>query len=202
MGAQAIAWAAALVTGAAVYLFSLRFMDTVWAAVSRRVLGDAEYIFRKLDLMFKETTLRRCQQVVWGSGLFGLVLGVLVTWHLNWLALFLFWLSAGPALIDLITTSQPVRDFSRNYLFLAALTAFTGVLAFVMDGVMSGATLSRLIRNGMVASFLIYMAASYGLEHLFGLSGLWLSLHVFFLVRGAIFWLGVKRHMPCLFPAP
>ena len=117
------------------------------------------------------------------------------------LALFLFWLVAGPVLIDLITTSQPVRDFSRNYLFLAALTAFTGVLAFVMDGVMSGATLSRLIRNGMVASFLIYMVASYGLEHLFGLSGLWLSLHVFFLVRGAIFWLGVKRRMPCLFPA-
>ena len=90
MGAQAIGLAAALVAGAAVYLFSLRFMDTVWAALSRRALGDAEYIFRKLDLMFKETTLRRCQQVVWGSGLFGLVLGVLVTWHLNWLFLILF----------------------------------------------------------------------------------------------------------------
>ena len=114
--------------------------------------------------------------------------------------LFLFWLILGPTLIDLITTSQPVRVFARQYLFLAALTAFTGVLAFVMDGVMSGATLSALIRNGMVASFLAYVLASHVLGYFWGSSGLWISLHVFFLARGAIFWFGVSRRMPALFP--
>ncbi|MCB1972755.1 MAG: MATE family efflux transporter, partial [Geminicoccaceae bacterium] len=51
------------------------------------------------------------------------------------LALFgVFWLF-GHALIDLITTLEPVREEAYRWLIFAAATALTGVVAFQMDGV-------------------------------------------------------------------
>jgi len=124
------------------------------------------------------------------SMLWGLVIGF---------GLFLFWIIAGPVLIDFMTTNQEVQQMARQYLFVAGLISFTGVVPFVMDGVMTGATLHTIIRNGMVASFLIYIIAAYILQNLFGLIGLWLALHIFFVSRGVIFWFAVRAKLPALF---
>ncbi len=124
------------------------------------------------------------------SMLWGLVIGF---------GLFLFWIMAGPALIDLLTTNQEVQQMARQYLFVAGLISFTGVVPFVMDGVMTGATLHTIIRNGMLASFLIYIVAAYVLQNLYGLIGLWLALHIFFVSRGVIFWFAVRAKLPTLF---
>ena len=113
--------------------------------------------------------------------------------------LFVFWWLAGPFLIDLITTNAQVQTQARAYLFVASLIAFTGVIAFVIDGVMIGATLNDIMRNGMAKSFLVYIIAMFLLEKLFGLTGLWLSLHVFFIARGAFYWLAVKKQYHTLF---
>ncbi|HHB83014.1 MAG TPA: MATE family efflux transporter [Devosia sp.] len=128
------------------------------------------------------------------------------SWHLAafWglvvgFALFMFWLLAGPYLVDLLTTNPDVRKAAKAQLFVASLISFTGVLAFVMDGVTTGATLNVLVRNGMVASSIIFVFAAILLEKTFGLTGLWISLHVFFIVRGAIFWFGVKAKLNTLF---
>ncbi len=128
-------------------------------------------------------------------------------WHLAsfWglvigFSLFVFWMLAGPLAIDLLTTNEQVRLTAREYLFVSALIAFTGVLAFVMDGVMAGATMNTIIRNGMLVSFAIYLAAAYLLENWLGLTGLWLALHVFFVARGVIFWFAVKVRLRVLFP--
>ena len=61
----------------------------------------------------------------------------------------------------------------------------SGVLAFQMDGVFIGATWSRDMRNMMLLSFAAYLLALYVLAPSFGNHGLWASLHVFLLVRGA-----------------
>lgn len=115
--------------------------------------------------------------------------------------LFAFWILAGPALIDLMTTAPDVQQAGRDFLFIAALTALTGVVPFVMDGVMTGATLNTIIRNGMVAAFFIFLGAALILQPLFGVYGLWAALHIFFVARGAIFWIAVRRKMPVLFSA-
>lgn len=112
-------------------------------------------------------------------------------------ALFVF---GGPVLIDVMTTVPEVRGFARDYLLVAAFAAYTGMPAFVMDGVMTGATLNTVIRNGMLAALAIYLAAALTLQPLLGLNGLWLALHMFFLARAVIFWLAVRRRMPALFP--
>jgi len=127
------------------------------------------------------------------SMLWGLVIGF---------GLFLFWIVAGPVLIDLMTTNKEVQQMARQYLFVAALISFTGVVPFVMDGVMTGATLHTIIRNGMAASFIIYIIAALILNNLYGLIGLWVALHIFFIARGVIFWFAVRAKLSTLFNNP
>lgn len=115
-------------------------------------------------------------------------------------ALFAFWLAVGPFLVDVMTTAPEVRLVTRDYLFIGSFTAITGVMAFVMDGVMIGATLNIIIRNGMIAAFLIFLASAIILQPIFGVNGLWAALHIFFISRGLIYWLAVRWKMPVLFP--
>ncbi|OJF98496.1 MATE family efflux transporter [Pararhizobium antarcticum] len=90
----------------------------------------------------------------------------------------------GDALIDLLTTAQDVRSQAYVYLPWAALTALTGALAFLMDGVFIGATWSRDMRNMMLLAFAGYGAAVAMLVPAFGNHGLWAALNLFLLMRG------------------
>jgi len=90
----------------------------------------------------------------------------------------------GDQLVALITTAQDVRVEASAYLPWAALTAVSGVLAFQMDGVFIGATWSRDMRNMMLLSFAVFVAALLLLGHYFGNHGLWATLHIFLIMRG------------------
>lgn len=111
----------------------------------------------------------------------------------------LFWLVGGPALIDLMTTSEAVREQARLFLVLAALSAVTGMPAFVMDGILTGATLNATMRNGMVLALILFLASVMLLQPALGNTGLWLALHIFFVARGAIYWFAMERRKPALF---
>ncbi|BCH27249.1 MATE family efflux transporter [Mesorhizobium sp. L-8-3] len=108
---------------------------------------------------------------VWG---FGLALATTAT-------MLLF----GKELVALVTTAPDVRAAAGTYLPWAAFTAVSGVLAFEMDGVFIGATWSRDMRNMMLLSFAVFLAALLTLGAAFGNHGLWGALHLFLLVRGA-----------------
>ncbi len=109
--------------------------------------------------------------LVWGFALAGGLTG-----------LFLLF---GDHLVALMTTAPDVRTEAGRYLWMAALCAVTGVLAFQMDGVFIGATWSRDMRNMMLLSLTVYVAALWLLVPVLGNHGLWLALHVFLVVRGA-----------------
>jgi putative MATE family efflux protein len=90
----------------------------------------------------------------------------------------------GDALVAFITTAPGVREQAASFLPWAALTAVSGVLAFQMDGVFIGATWSRDMRNMMILSFALFLAALFVLPGFYGNHGLWAALHVFLIVRG------------------
>lgn len=90
----------------------------------------------------------------------------------------------GDSLIAIVTTAPDVRAAAATYLPWAAFTAVSGVLAFEMDGVFIGATWSRDMRNMMLLSFVVFLAALMTLDSAFGNHGLWAALHIFLLVRG------------------
>ncbi|MEJ8473353.1 MATE family efflux transporter [Roseibium algae] len=90
----------------------------------------------------------------------------------------------GPALFDLMTVSANVREIGRIYLPWAAMTPVFGVLAFQMDGIFIGATWSKDMRNMMLLSLAVFIAAYYSLFPLLQNHGLWLSLEIFLGLRG------------------
>jgi MATE family multidrug resistance protein len=101
---------------------------------------------------------------------------------------------AGPLLIDLMTINPEVRETARHYLFWAALTPLLGTICFQFDGIFTGAMATREMRNMMVLSLMIYLAAWWILERNFGNHGLWAALCVFFIARGVTY----AMRMPAL----
>ena len=120
----------------------------------------------------------------------GIAVGLVLT-GLAWIA--------GPWLIALMTTSEPVRAHAQFYLLAAALTGLSGMPAFVMDGVVSGATLNTVMRNGMLLALAVFLAVALTLEPILGNTGLWIAIHAFFIGRGAILWWGMERRKATLF---
>jgi MATE family multidrug resistance protein len=89
----------------------------------------------------------------------------------------------GGRLIDLLAANEQVREVARTFLPMAALTPIFGVAAFAYDGIYSGATWSRDMRNLMlpaVTLFFVVWAATLS----FGNTGLWCAYLSFMAGRG------------------
>jgi len=117
-----------------------------------------------------------------------LAIGLGLTWYLG-----------GGYVIGFMTTNEAVRAFALDYLWLAALCALTFMPAFVYDGILIGTTLNVVMRNGMIASLVVFLAAAFLLQPLWGNTGLWIALHIWFLARGAIYWWALERRRVSLF---
>jgi multidrug resistance protein, MATE family len=91
----------------------------------------------------------------------------------------------GPGLIDVMTASADVRQSARDYLGFVVLAPLLGVFAFAYDGVYIGATWARDMRNLMLVSLLIFVAA-WLLLRPFGNAGLWGALLVHYAARGGL----------------
>lgn len=91
----------------------------------------------------------------------------------------------GPALIDVMTASPEVRRVARDFLVFVILSPSLAVFAFAFDGVYIGATWARDMRNLMVVSLAIFLAAWFALRS-FGNAGLWAALLVHYAARGGL----------------
>jgi len=111
----------------------------------------------------------------------------------------LVWFVFGAFVIEFMTTSEPVRAYARDFLWIAALSPLTGMPAFVYDGILIGSTLNVTMRNGMIASLAVFLAAALALQPVFGNTGLWLAIHIFFIARAAYYWQALDRRKAGLF---
>jgi putative MATE family efflux protein len=113
----------------------------------------------------------------------------------------LIWLVGGMFVIDFMTTSEPVRTYARDFLWIAAIASLTGMPSFIYDGILIGSTLNATMRNGMIVALALFLAACFVLQPLMGNLGLWLALHIFFVVRCAYYWAALERTKAKLFTA-
>ncbi|NRB17189.1 MAG: MATE family efflux transporter [Rhodobacteraceae bacterium] len=90
----------------------------------------------------------------------------------------------GGMIIDLMATSEEVREVARVYLPYMVLAPPLGWAAWMLDGIFIGATATRDMRNMMVVSFGIYAASVALLLPMLGNHGLWLALLISFVARG------------------
>jgi MATE family multidrug resistance protein len=91
----------------------------------------------------------------------------------------------GPALIDVMTASGDVRKMARDFLIFVVVSPLPAVFAFGFDGVYIGATWARDMRNLMLASLAVFLAAWFALRS-FGNAGLWGALLANYAARGGL----------------
>ena len=97
------------------------------------------------------------------------------------LAFFVF----GDSIINVMTTAEDVRTVSHEYLPWMILAPLVGVAAWMLDGIFIGATRTADMRNMMFISFCIYLIALPFLLPRYDNHGLWASLIIFSIARGA-----------------
>ncbi len=94
----------------------------------------------------------------------------------------LFLIGGGP-FIDFVSTNPEVRAYARDYLVFAALTPLVGAAAFAFDGIYTGATWTRSMRDLMVIAFAVYAGILLTAGSL-GNTALWIALLAFLGARG------------------
>jgi len=82
--------------------------------------------------------------------------------------------------------SDLVLDCAGQYVGWIILVPLVGSIPFMIDGIMLGATRTRLLRNTVFASTAIYFAAFYSLSPLLGNSALWISFNLWLVMRGVL----------------
>ncbi len=119
-----------------------------------------------------QTALKRSAYLtsLWG-GIICLGLGVV------------FWF-AGGVIIDLMSSAPEVQAEARSYLIWMTLAPIAGITAWMLDGIFIGATRTRDMRNMMLISSAFYAVVVMILLPILGNHGLWISLLLFFVMRG------------------
>lgn len=95
-------------------------------------------------------------------------------------ALYMFW---GQELIGLFTNHQSLIVASKNYFILLSLVGVTGALAFVWDGVYSGATASVELRNSMLVAVISFFVVFKLTNNHFPLQAVWWGMIAFMISR-------------------
>lgn len=105
---------------------------------------------------------------------------------------------AGPAVINLMTVNQDVIATANHYLPWMIAAPLISVWSYQLDGIFIGVTQTRVMRDTVAVSLLIYVVMALVLIPLFGNQGLWFSLMTFMALRGVSLGLAypklLKRH--------
>lgn len=100
-------------------------------------------------------------------------------------AIALVYLAAGDAVIALMTDQMDVRAKAAEFIPWVALYPLIAIWCFQLDGIFIGATQTADMRNAMLISLAVYMAAALTLPDIWGNHGLWAALTVLNLARSA-----------------
>ena len=125
------------------------------------------------------TSLKRCIKycIVWSVVIAVAYVGAYVGW---WQDIFTLLVDSESAdLAELLAVA-------KQYIGWIIIIPIACALPFVMDGIMVGATRSRIMRNSMVWSALCYFVLLYGTGWLIGNNAIWLAFTSFMFVRGVL----------------
>ena len=95
----------------------------------------------------------------------------------------LVYAAVGPVIIGWLTDLEAVRALSGEFLIWVIISPIVSVWSFTLDGVFIGATRTAEMRNGMIISLAIYLAAVFALQPVLGNHGLWLAFTIFMAAR-------------------
>lgn len=92
----------------------------------------------------------------------------------------LFWIE----ILSLFNPSQDVIACAGDYILWVMIVPLVGFAPFLMDGILIGATKTRVLRNSMFAATVVFFSLYYSLVETIGNDALWLSFVIFIICRG------------------
>ena len=133
-----------------------------------------------------EQSLRRClgRCLGWGTLISVLFVGIYLIWWRDLLGIFI---KAGtPDAAQVVSTAG-------NYIVWIILIPIASAMPFIMDGIMVGATETKVMRNSMLLSTVAYFGIFYSLYPVIGNNALWLAFTLYMFLRGALQLLMTRR---------
>lgn len=86
-------------------------------------------------------------------------------------------------IVYLLTDIEVVRETVSHYVTWAILLPLVSVWSFQLDGIFTGATVTRPMRNSMIVSMIIFILLTFWLIPNMGNHGLWFAFFGFMIVR-------------------
>ena len=87
-------------------------------------------------------------------------------------------------IIMIFSSSPSIIECAGQYIGWIIVVPLAGFAPFLMDGIFIGATRTRILRDSMAVSVLVFFALYYGLVGHLGATALWLAFVVFVVSRG------------------
>ena len=113
--------------------------------------------------------------VVWCFVVSFIYVGVYVGW----------WRDIFSRLVDSENSDlESLLAVAEQYIGWIIIIPIASALPFVMDGIMVGATRSRIMRNSMIWSSVCYFVLLYGSSWLIGNNAIWLAFTSYMFLRG------------------
>ncbi len=121
-------------------------------------------------------SLRECVKkcMVWCMVVGVAYVGLYVGWWRELLGLF----------VEDGADATQIIEYAGRYISWIIIIPLAASLPFMMDGIMVGATQSRIMRNSMLLATAAYFGLFYSLEPLIGNNALWLAFTSFMALRG------------------
>lgn len=89
-------------------------------------------------------------------------------------------------ILRLFNPSSEVLECAHQYIFWVISIPLAGFLPFLIDGIMLGATKTKVLRNSVAVSFIIYLILLYTLMPIIGNNAIWTAFLSFILLRGIL----------------
>jgi len=133
---------------------------------------------------YKKSKKNNLINIIVVSGLISLLTAILVS-----IILLIF----GNKIIFMISPIEEVVIEAKKYLIWIILSPIISFLSFHLDGVFIGANLTKIMRNSVFISFIIYLILIYLLVPNYDNYGLWIAFMVFMLSRGLLLFSNLNK---------
>ena len=126
------------------------------------------------DVLSLKRCLGRC--IAWGTAISAIFVVIYIIWWRDLLGMFI---SEG-------ADSSHIIEIAGRYIIWIIITPIAAATPFIMDGIMVGATETRVMRNSMFGATVIYFITYLSLNSLIGNNALWLAFMLYMLLRGVL----------------
>jgi MATE family multidrug resistance protein len=122
-------------------------------------------------------SLRRCIKLclMWCFAVSFIFIGVYIGWWRD-----IFYILVSPEQGDVAT----LIGVAEQYIGWIIAIPLAAALPFVMDGIMVGATRSRIMRDSMILASISFFVLLYGTRWMIGNNAVWLAFSMYMLLRG------------------